>query len=144
MARFALCGVDGCRQPAHCRGWCSKHYQRWLRHGDPTMVLIGNAEHGTYNMYANHKCRCDPCRKAASAYVLAANHRTGRCRPREQYLAELAAQPKVHGTEGGYNRGCRCASCKDASVEARKRRRHADIERTRAYDRAYKRRSRAA
>ena len=29
------CTIDGCGSPAHARGWCSKHYQRWRTHGDP-------------------------------------------------------------------------------------------------------------
>lgn len=30
-----ICSVDGCGARVECRGWCGKHYQRWLRHGDP-------------------------------------------------------------------------------------------------------------
>lgn len=29
------CSIDGCATKAYVRGWCSKHYQRWLAHGDP-------------------------------------------------------------------------------------------------------------
>lgn len=29
------CLIDGCTNNAQSRGWCSKHYTRWLRHGDP-------------------------------------------------------------------------------------------------------------
>ena len=29
------CSIDECGSPAHARGWCSKHYRRWLTHGDP-------------------------------------------------------------------------------------------------------------
>jgi HNH endonuclease len=32
---FGPCSVDGCESPAKFRGWCSKHYQRWQKHGDP-------------------------------------------------------------------------------------------------------------
>lgn len=28
------CSVAGCARPALARGWCSKHYQRWSKHGD--------------------------------------------------------------------------------------------------------------
>lgn len=36
MAMRALtCDVAQCGQPAKKRGWCSKHYQRWWKHGDP-------------------------------------------------------------------------------------------------------------
>jgi hypothetical protein len=33
--RQATCVIDGCDRPAHARGWCSVHYNRFLRHGDP-------------------------------------------------------------------------------------------------------------
>lgn len=29
------CSVDDCDKPHHSRGWCKRHYVRWLRHGDP-------------------------------------------------------------------------------------------------------------
>ena len=33
------CSVDGCdRVGTLRRGMCSKHYQRWLAHGDPDIV----------------------------------------------------------------------------------------------------------
>jgi hypothetical protein len=44
MAYPKICLVDGCGKTAcNKRGWCSPHYRRWLRHGDP---LAGNASHG--------------------------------------------------------------------------------------------------
>lgn len=30
------CSVDGCERSVKARGWCGKHYQRWVRYGDPT------------------------------------------------------------------------------------------------------------
>ena len=31
---------DGpCDRAAYCKGWCSKHYERWRRHGDPGKVI---------------------------------------------------------------------------------------------------------
>lgn len=33
------CDVDGCeRTDVHARGMCGMHYQRWRRHGDPTVT----------------------------------------------------------------------------------------------------------
>ena len=39
--RFKACAFDGCANNAHRdaegkRGWCSTHYQRWRRYGDPS------------------------------------------------------------------------------------------------------------
>lgn len=33
------CAVNDCWKAVDTRGWCSKHYSRWRRHGDPLMVV---------------------------------------------------------------------------------------------------------
>lgn len=30
-----ICSIDGCSRPHFGRGWCSAHWKRWVRHGDP-------------------------------------------------------------------------------------------------------------
>lgn len=30
------CSVDGCPSKASARGWCTSHYNRWYRYGEPT------------------------------------------------------------------------------------------------------------
>ena len=37
----ATCAVENCDEVAFCRGWCTRHYGRWKRHGDP-LKLIGH------------------------------------------------------------------------------------------------------
>lgn len=32
------CGVETCEKPQHKRGYCTTHYSRWRRHGDPEKV----------------------------------------------------------------------------------------------------------
>lgn len=32
------CSIGDCERPATSRGWCSMHYHRWQRHGDPLQV----------------------------------------------------------------------------------------------------------
>lgn len=34
-----VCSIPGCGQPHNSRGWCSAHYSRWQRGGDPTLPL---------------------------------------------------------------------------------------------------------
>lgn len=36
---MGVCSVEGCDHPSKTRGWCSKHYQRWRAHGDPTAYV---------------------------------------------------------------------------------------------------------
>lgn len=57
----------------------------------------------------------------------------------EVYLAERFAEPPPHGTESRYTGElrCRCDLCRAAAATARRERRHADPDATRAYDRAY-------
>ena len=30
-----ICNIGDCGRPLKCRGWCNRHYQKWVRHGDP-------------------------------------------------------------------------------------------------------------
>lgn len=34
-----ICKVDGCNRKYYSRGFCTKHYSRWLRHGDPYKTM---------------------------------------------------------------------------------------------------------
>lgn len=41
------CSIDGCHSRVVARGWCSRHYQRWKNHGDPTKTLHTREANGT-------------------------------------------------------------------------------------------------
>lgn len=42
MADDRLCSIPGCEKRAFKRSWCSAHYGRWWRHGDPTAGTTAN------------------------------------------------------------------------------------------------------
>lgn len=43
------CEMLGCVEPHMARGYCTTHYQRWRRHGDPEVVLgVGTQTPGGY------------------------------------------------------------------------------------------------
>lgn len=35
----STCAFVACEKPSKCRGWCSAHYERWRKHGDPAITL---------------------------------------------------------------------------------------------------------
>lgn len=35
VSAVSLCSIEGCPKNAKTRGWCSAHYERWRRNGDP-------------------------------------------------------------------------------------------------------------
>lgn len=41
------CKIDNCSSPVKGRGWCTKHYLRWWRHGDPLELVSHSTERGT-------------------------------------------------------------------------------------------------
>lgn len=104
--------------------------QRVLAPDDP--------RHGRASSYTNWKCRCVACRAAWRDQHREYLHRTGRTRPAEVYRADLEEKKAAyHGTEGTYQR-CKCVRCTAAATEARKQRRYATPDATRAYDREYR------
>lgn len=64
------------------------------------------SDHGSASTYSNWDCRCDACKAAWSAYVMAA-------RPRR--AARLTSGDDRHGRYTTYcNWQCRCEPCRDA------------------------------
>lgn len=40
----STCSIHGCLEKHLAKGWCSMHYNRWLRHGDPLARVRGGRE----------------------------------------------------------------------------------------------------
>lgn len=87
--------------------------------------------HGTRNGYQHHGCRCDPCKDANRAYMLAYNaanpRKNGAYERAVNYEAQLRRierglpddDPR-HGTALGYRKwGCRCDRCRTAATQSR-------------------------
>jgi hypothetical protein len=40
------CSIDGCNGTSSTRGWCTKHYQRWRKYGNPEHQVRLMTQHG--------------------------------------------------------------------------------------------------
>jgi len=46
-----ICSVDGCQNKSRARGYCARHYQKWIRCGDPLHVV----------KYGTKQCSIEKC-----------------------------------------------------------------------------------
>lgn len=60
------CTIKDCGSPAIKRGWCTKHYKRWLRHGDP----LGG---GSFRA-PGRICKIEDCGRPATSYGWCVKH----------------------------------------------------------------------
>lgn len=58
------CVVEGCDTRIYARGWCSRHYKQWQRHGKPLPDRLGQSG----------PCRVDHCERPAEARGLCRGH----------------------------------------------------------------------
>lgn len=68
----ANCSVEGCENPLDAKGFCAKHYGRFVRHGDP---LAGRTEAGATGRwldehagFAGHDCLIWPFGRSSTGY----------------------------------------------------------------------------
>lgn len=66
LISMARCSVADCTQKADARGWCPRHYMRWVRHGDPTHPVGRTGPRKkppvTYTYLGPHTIEWDPIR----------------------------------------------------------------------------------
>lgn len=87
---MAACSIEGCVKPVAARGWCTTHYARWQRHGDPSILKLARGP---------STCSVDGCeRKHDSKGYCAVHYMTWRRHGDPLY--EPAVQPRRCSEEG--------------------------------------------
>ncbi len=71
MSRIGECAVDGCDKRARCRSWCSAHYNRWRKYGDP---LASKPDPLRVRSVAGMICAVDDCGKPVKSASYCASH----------------------------------------------------------------------
>ena len=73
IAQRLPCAVPGCGKFVFCREWCSSHYSRWLRHGDPLSGRTHNGEPKAFLelafAYAGQECLFWPYATDGNGYA---------------------------------------------------------------------------
>lgn len=65
------CSVSDCHDPRRRLQWCSKHYQRWRKHGDPLALKSRWDDHELVSLGS---CSVDECEDPVLALKLCSKH----------------------------------------------------------------------
>ena len=100
------CAYDPCDRQAYCKSYCKSHYDRWRRHGDPSIVIQVKRGKGA-------KCTIEKCDNPHLAKGLCNKHygrhyRGGDAKQRRvrasnavcQVILETGPCPKKHNAKG--------------------------------------------
>jgi hypothetical protein len=71
MTDTSECAVDICHDAACRKGWCSKHYQRWRKHGNP---LITGSRWDGHELVSLRQCSIEKCTDPVLALDLCSMH----------------------------------------------------------------------
>ena len=64
MADSIICKIKGCSNNSKARGWCSMHWTRWKRHGDPLYIKY----------FVKKTCSVDACNRHTSGLGYCSMH----------------------------------------------------------------------
>jgi hypothetical protein len=54
---MATCSIEGCEKTVLARGYCSRHYNAWRKHGDPLKRVV--IERGSHEKWIADACNSD-------------------------------------------------------------------------------------
>lgn len=100
-----ICTIDGCTNKQNARTWCSKHYSRWQRYGDPLAEVRYRAE-----AYAGKPCTVEGCKATPQARGYCPPHYQrwraygdplGEADPRSFKTLDQLRYEAFHGMPGG-------------------------------------------
>ena len=115
MAASAICTIQGCNKPSFAKGWCSSHYHRWRRHGDPMKGRTSPGERLRYYEEVVLKYEGDDCLiwpYTRCDYGYGRMKRNGKDNPVHRFLCEDVNGPppssSYHAAHscGNGHRGC--------------------------------------
>lgn len=84
-----ICAIPDCGGSSHSRGWCKKHYTKWLRYGDPLAMPARGPRPGPLK-----PCAVEGCGEPHEAQGLCGTHYW---RSRHGVPLEAPIQTKMRG-----------------------------------------------
>lgn len=108
------CGIEGCGNPHHARGWCRQHYKAWQRHGDPLGPAVKPAR----------VCSVGDCQNPMRYWGLCDGHAS-----RMQAHGDVQAHIPLQKKRRGYTEQCSAGGCTRKYSSNGLCKKHADAER---------------
>lgn len=104
------CSIDGCDRPAASRGWCSMHYWRWRKNGDPLNVRPNRQGENSNSWRGVDVGYGGAHERVRALHGSPRSHRCVQCGNQAAHWAYDHADPNEMV---GLNRGVRCAYSAD-------------------------------
>jgi hypothetical protein len=125
------CTVAGCGSPVRTRGWCQRHYLRWLKYGNPLAMKLernGGNHNPLYHTWVSMKARC--LNQKNRSYPRYGGRGIAVCEEWERSFAafyrDMGGRPtskhqidRIDNTKGYYKDNCRWVTPKENSRNRR-------------------------